>query len=117
MQNIQFWVYTIIKGILVAALIIMFSSPVQANIRTETNLDTNDLHNATYAVSRGEDKDFPNVVAQTQYSIKELPRTGLPLLALGLLGSLPGGLILRRFLRGKEYESANAVWNKKQLKS
>jgi len=73
---------------------------------------------ATKAVYTGEgDKGYvPQVVGQVKSSITELPRTGLPLLGLGLAGILPGGLIFRRFSRkGKSEESANSVWTSRQL--
>lgn len=60
---------------------------------------------------------IPRVVGSGPTSITELPRTGLPLLALGLAGAFPGGLIIKRLTKKQEEkESASDIWNNKQLK-
>ena len=57
----------------------------------------------------------PRVIAQAKTNIRELPRTGLPLMALGLAAILPVGLVLRNVLKKKETEeSANSVWHDRQ---
>lgn len=60
----------------------------------------------------------PTVIGASQTTIKELPKTGLPLLGLGLAGVLPGGLIFRKLSKKEdsEEETASSVWMKKQLK-
>ena len=61
----------------------------------------------------------PQVVYQAPTDIKELPRTGLPLIALGLASLFPGGLIFKRFSkkRGEGDESATSIWMEKQFKN
>lgn len=64
------------------------------------------------------DTSQPTVLSQVQSTVKELPRTGLPLLGIGLGSLLPLGLRLKRF--GKvdtDEHSASSIWMEKQLKT
>ena len=57
-----------------------------------------------------------SVINQTPTSIKELPKTGLPLAAVGLASLLPFGSRLRKLgQKNTEEETANSIWLKKQL--
>ena len=57
-------------------------------------------------------------VAGVKTEVKELPKTGLPLLAWTAAAFLPAGLRLRKFssLSGKEAETANFLWEERQFK-
>lgn len=47
---------------------------------------------------------------------KELPKTGLPLVAWGAVAFIPAGLRLRRFKKTHTDESANFIWEDRQFK-
>lgn len=63
-------------------------------------------------------EEMPKVIAQAPSNIKELPKTGLPLVAVGLAALFPGGLLLRRVLKRNENQkdSPNAIWTGRQLR-
>lgn len=58
----------------------------------------------------------PQVVTVSGDSkVKELPKTGLPIAALGLGSLLPLGLRLRRYAKVKDAVSANFIWEEREL--
>lgn len=60
----------------------------------------------------------PQVVSRVQTTVKELPKTGLPLAALALGGLLPAGLGLKKWSSKSNSQSlANSIWLEKELKS
>jgi hypothetical protein len=63
-------------------------------------------------------KDGVTVLTQSANpSVKELPKTGLPLAAVGLASLTPLGLRVKRLLNSRvQEESANDLWVAKQLK-
>lgn len=51
-------------------------------------------------------------------SIKELPKTGLPIAAIGFASLTPLGLRVKKLLKSREIEeSANSIWLTRQMKS
>lgn len=61
-------------------------------------------------------KESLTVLTQGDTSIKELPKTGLPLAAIGLASLMPIGLRVKKMLGIKEAEeSANLIWTNRQL--
>lgn len=63
-------------------------------------------------------EETPRVIAQAQTNIRELPRTGLPLLGLGLASLFPAGLLLKRLIKTNpiQEDSPNAIWAGRHLK-
>lgn len=58
----------------------------------------------------------PKVVSQVKGKVSELPKTGLPLVALALGGLMPAGFGLKRFGKKRnEEETANSIWTERQL--
>jgi hypothetical protein len=57
-----------------------------------------------------------SVVNQAPTSVKELPKTGLPMAAVGIASLLPFGSRLRKLgKKNTEEVSANSVWMQRQL--
>lgn len=54
----------------------------------------------------------PQILAQAPGTVKELPKTGLPLMGWAFASLIPGGALLKRFAMKKDkYEdSVNSVW-------
>lgn len=60
----------------------------------------------------------PQVIAQTPSTIKELPKTGLPLAGIALASLLPGGFMFKKLSKkGNSEASANSIWMDRQLNS
>jgi hypothetical protein len=62
----------------------------------------------------------PKVIAADTTPIIALPKTGLPLAAVALLGLLPLGIKLRQLAFGnkdeKDYATANSIWEEREFK-
>lgn len=62
------------------------------------------------------DSSNPQVVMQTKGDIRELPKTGLPLIAWAFSSLLPAGFGLKRFgKKDSTEESANSIWMEREL--
>lgn len=98
---------------------------------TNTNTNNNNTNTATATVPapqvitaqvpttevRFATVDQPRVVEVAGNIVtKELPKTGLPLLAFGTAAFIPVGLRLRRFRKASIDESANFIWEQRQFK-
>lgn len=58
----------------------------------------------------------PQVVSQSTSTAKALPKTGLPLAAVGMSALLPVGLKLRKRFTGSDTDSANFIWEERLFK-
>jgi hypothetical protein len=88
---------------------------VTVNVPTSTPTPTPSASTTTTTTTTSTQ---PKVVAQSVTSVKELPKTGLPLLALPFLGLIPGGMKFRKFGKsednGELENSPLNLWEKRQ---
>jgi len=90
------------------------SSSSSSSSSTATNNNTNTITTGSGHVGSGK---APVVVGTAVAPVKELPKTGLPLAALPLLGLVPAGLKFRKFgstNTGDLSESPLSLWEKRQ---
>lgn len=97
----------------------------QTNTQTQTQTATTGSSSSTSSSSSNVTvtNPTPQVVTVSQPAVagvtttKELPKTGLPLLAWAAAAFLPAGLRLRRFNKSPKGEmSANFIWEERQYK-
>lgn len=98
-------------------------SQTQANTQTQTATTGSSSSSSSSSSNVTVNNPTPQVVTVTQPAVagvsttKELPKTGLPLLAWAAAAFLPAGFKLRKFSKSSEgFESANFIWEEREYK-